>query len=133
MRPAIWAERELLMNHERKEGNDVRPVVDYNPTNTLKGRAVVAAIDAGLLPKIDGGWNDTGFIRFWELFEPVLQKEIDKEVNHAVMVFYEQRKQRANGYAEERIEKLKTAVRFLFGLFLGFLFSHFILGPLIFG
>lgn len=35
---------------------------------TEKGIATVAAIESGLLPKVDGGWDNTAFLRFWELF-----------------------------------------------------------------
>ena len=85
---------------------------------TLKGRAVIAAVDAGLLPEVDGGWDDTGFLRFWEEFEPDLRKEIQKEVNHTVMVLCQQCEQRADNRTEKRIKKLESAVRFLFGAFL---------------
>lgn len=31
-----------------------------------KGAAVIFAIEAGLLPKVRGGWELTAFNRFWE-------------------------------------------------------------------
>lgn len=33
---------------------------------TPKGAAVMFAIEAGLLPKVCGGWDPTAFDRFWE-------------------------------------------------------------------
>lgn len=48
---------------------------------TLMGRALMAAVDSGLVPETDDGWDDTVFLRFWESFEPYLQKEIEKEAN----------------------------------------------------
>lgn len=35
---------------------------------TIKGRALLAAIDAGLLPETPDGWDDEPFERFWSLF-----------------------------------------------------------------
>ena len=88
---------------------------------TLKGRAVLSAVNAGLLPKIDGGWDDTAFIRFWESFEPELRKEINKEIDQATMVLYQQREQRADDRSKKRFKKLEPTIGFLFGLFLGVL------------
>lgn len=100
---------------------------------TLKGRALVDAVDSGLIPETDDGWDDTGFLRFWELFEPELRKEIEKEVNHAATMLYQQRNHGSNDCTKKRIKNLKFAVRFLFGFLIGFLLAHFVLGPLIFG
>lgn len=41
---------------------------------TNKGIAVIAAIESGLLPKVDGGWDDTAFQKFWSLYEKMLAK-----------------------------------------------------------
>lgn len=104
---------------------------------TLKGRALVDAIDSGLIPETDDGWDDTGFLRFWELFEPDLRKEIEKEVDQAAAMLYQQRDQRANDRAnnsvKNRLFRLELTVSGLVGLLFGFFLSHYILGPLIFG
>mgnify|MGYP005772437537 CR=1 FL=1 len=42
------------------------------PILTPKGIATICAIDSGLLPKVDGGWDDTAFNKFWEQFEKVM-------------------------------------------------------------
>lgn len=39
---------------------------------TQKGIAIVAAIESGLLPKTDNGWDDTAFEKFWEKYEKML-------------------------------------------------------------
>lgn len=39
---------------------------------TNKGVAVIAAIESGLLPTVDGGWDDTAFQKFWSLYEKKL-------------------------------------------------------------
>lgn len=44
----------------------------------LKGCALLAAIDAGLLPKIDGGWDDQAFEQFWRNFMDNLRKADEK-------------------------------------------------------
>ena len=36
---------------------------------TIKGIATIAAIESGLLPEVDGGWDDTAFQIFWERLE----------------------------------------------------------------
>lgn len=39
---------------------------------TAKGIAVVCAVDNNLLPKVEDGWDDTNFNKFWEDFEKSL-------------------------------------------------------------
>ena len=39
------------------------------PFLTPKGIAILAAIEADLLPKVKGGWDDTKFNKFWKLYE----------------------------------------------------------------
>ena len=41
---------------------------------TPKGIAVVDAIDAGLLPKTEDGWDDSAFEVFWEKFSLHLEE-----------------------------------------------------------
>lgn len=43
------------------------------PFLTPKGIAILAAIEADLLPKVKGGWDDTKFNKFWELFSKELE------------------------------------------------------------
>lgn len=40
---------------------------------TLKGFALLAARESGLIPKVKGGWDDTKFNKFWELFGKELE------------------------------------------------------------
>lgn len=97
---------------------------------TLKGRAVIAAVEAGFLPKVDGGWDIEGFLRFWEAFEPDLRKEIENEVNNRGMVLCQQCEQGAYNRTEKRIKKLESAVRFLFGFLFGAFLTYLISGTL---
>lgn len=39
---------------------------------TDKGIAIIAAIESGLLPEVEGGWDDTAFQKFWSLYEKML-------------------------------------------------------------
>lgn len=39
---------------------------------TDKGLAVTAAVESGLLPRVDGGWDDTKFNEFWQRYEELL-------------------------------------------------------------
>ena len=41
---------------------------------TVKGIAVFCAIENNLLPKVEGGWDDTNFEKFWEAFEQNLDE-----------------------------------------------------------
>lgn len=43
--------------------------MDKKPILTPKGIATLSAIEAGLLPKVDGGWDNSLFNRFWSLYE----------------------------------------------------------------
>lgn len=42
------------------------------PKVTPKGMAIVAAIESGLLPEMEDGWDDTVFQLFWDRFEDLL-------------------------------------------------------------
>lgn len=44
-------------------------------SSTLKGIAITAAIESGLLPKVDGGWDDSNFKVFWDKFEKALKEQ----------------------------------------------------------
>lgn len=41
---------------------------------TPKGVATIAAIESGLLPAVNGGWDDTQFKSFWDKFENLLEQ-----------------------------------------------------------
>ena len=45
---------------------------------TLKGAAMVEAIEAGLVPNSSGGdgWNIAPFLRFWDNFAPLLNEAV---------------------------------------------------------
>lgn len=48
---------------------------------TLKGKALICAIDAGLIPEASEGegYNIAPFLRFWEMLEPLLKTAADEE------------------------------------------------------
>lgn len=45
---------------------------------TLKGAAMIEAIEAGLVPKSSSGdgWNIAPFLRFWDNFAPLLNEAV---------------------------------------------------------
>lgn len=45
---------------------------------TLKGAAMVEAIEPGLIPKSSSGdgWNIAPFLRFWDNFAPLLNEAV---------------------------------------------------------
>ncbi len=46
---------------------------------TNKALALIAAIDSGLLPKVEGGWDDTKFQIFWDKYEAKLKQYCQQE------------------------------------------------------
>ena len=42
---------------------------------TWRGLATYAAIESGLLPEVEGGWDNTAFERFLDLFEKLLRRQ----------------------------------------------------------
>lgn len=61
---------------------------------SLKGSALLAAIDSGLIPedKKSRDYNIAPFLRFWDAFLPILQKEFENPDNFG-KVLNEQRKE----------------------------------------
>ena len=54
-----------------------------NSAITLKGLAVLAAVESGLIPedrKTDE-YNIAPFLRFWDLFSPALQQALEESKN----------------------------------------------------
>lgn len=51
-----------------------------NAVVTLKGQAMLAAIDAGMVPKAKtaDGYNIKPFLNFWDRFLPALQEQFCK-------------------------------------------------------
>lgn len=46
-----------------------------HPNITPKGLATIAAIESGLLPQVDGGWDNAKFKIFWEKLEKLLEEQ----------------------------------------------------------
>lgn len=46
---------------------------------TDKGLAVIAAIESGLMPEVEGGWDDTKFNEFWEKYQSSLHERKKKK------------------------------------------------------
>lgn len=57
-------------------------VTAQTPSVTLKGAAMLAAIDAGMVPRMEqngkSGYDISAFTRFWEKFSPALDKSREK-------------------------------------------------------
>lgn len=45
---------------------------------TEKGHAIIVAIESGLLPRVEGGWDDTAFNKFWDKYSADLIKRVPK-------------------------------------------------------
>lgn len=104
---------------------------------TIKGRALLAAIDAGLLPETPDGWDDEPFERFWSLFCKELgydpdargtesPEETTNPFEDGSKMLNEQRPGQRQDNSQKDKPYLKTTIRFLFGL------AFFVLGGLFF-
>lgn len=83
----IWNYRcrvRKLKEAERRQ-KDNRNVCNL-PFATEKGIAVVAAIESGLMPEVKGGWDDTAFNEFWDMFVKMRriqnEKSLSKQINN---------------------------------------------------
>ena len=96
---------------------------------TSKGRALLAAIDAGLIQEVEGGWDDEAFNRFWEAFtrnlDKVSMKEMGKICNDLRPVV-DNKPANSSGYCPKchHIKSIFRSLRFLFYL-ISFLFGAF--------
>ncbi len=57
---------------------------------THKGIAVVSAIQSGLCPKIEGGWDTDAFEKFWEKYKSDLKEYRQKLPRRLRLRFDEQ-------------------------------------------
>ena len=90
---------------------------------TPKAIALLSALNAGMIPEVEEGYDDAQFQAFWNDFEARLTKQGLKIVEDPGPMLDQQRKQRA----EEHIKYLKLVLCALFGSlltsFLSYLFS----------
>lgn len=49
---------------------------------TLKGKALIAAVDAGLVKHEKKGYNVAPFMKFWESFSPDVEKLLEEHYDH---------------------------------------------------
>lgn len=73
-----------------------------NTNVTLKGLAMLAAIDSGLVPEdpsVDG-YNIAPFLRFWELFSPSLEKTLE-DAKNVPEVLHQQCESRTGGGTDD--------------------------------
>ena len=54
-----------------------------------KGLALIAAVETGLLPEVDGGWDDRAFERFWTRFTQELQKQGADYLKNQIIMLYQ--------------------------------------------
>lgn len=62
---------------------------------TPKGLAVISAVQNGLAPAVEGGYDTDNFERFWKQLEEDLLKQGEKYVNYHVRMFYKKRQKGA--------------------------------------
>ena len=89
-----------------------------------KGKALLAAIDTGLLPETEKGWDDEPFNRFWYRFSQDLGYDLNEYLNQREPVLNpdaEKKRERRYKNAQYRNLVIKSLLTFLFGLALGVL------------
>lgn len=107
---------------EKREGVDVSSL-------TPKGCAMLAAIDAGFLPKVEGGRGDELFNRFWEIYTKnlgqVSMKKTRKTCNDSWPIVNNKPADNC-GYCPEchHIKSIRRTLRLCFFL-ISFLFGAF--------
>lgn len=101
-----------------------------NPANSLavtdKGAALLAAIEAGLIPETDDGHDIEAFEEFWEIYSEKSLRNFEKRLDHAneaiknlIKMLNDEREQRANDRADHRITQGRFFLATLVGMLLG--------------
>lgn len=93
---------------------------------TDKGCALLAAIDAGLIPKTEGGRDVETFEKFWEIYSESSLRNIEKQMEYTnenarklIEMLNAEREQRA----DDRNYYVTAQRRTLFSAYFGFLFG----------
>lgn len=91
---------------------------------TDKGAAVLAAIDAGLIPKTEGGHDIEAFEKFWELYSESSLRTMEQQLEYTnknarklIEMLNAEREQRA----DDRDYYVTSQRRTLFSAYFGFL------------
>lgn len=87
---------------------------------TPKAIALLSALNAGMIPEVEEGYDDAQFQAFWNNFEARLTEQGLKIVKDPGPMLNQQRKQRA----EEYIKYLKLVLCAFFGSLLTSLLSY---------
>lgn len=74
-----------------------------------KGLALLAAIEVGWCPSIEGGRDISTFNRFWEIYQESLRKQMSDPTQESVQLGVEDRDENADSGQKER-KTLKIAI-----------------------
>lgn len=99
---------------------------------TLKGIAVVQAVEAGLCPEAEDGYDDSAFLKFWDTFEPELWKYVQEHPEDAIEVLYDKPKKERDDRHYYRNLILRSIATFFIGSILMALLEAFGLGCFLF-
>lgn len=80
---------------------------------TLKGRAVLSAIDAGLCCEDEDGYEVGPFLKFWEDFEPQMNAALENKIQE---VFDQERQHRAKQDKKNLSKEIATLILLLLSL-----------------
>ena len=84
-----------------------------------KGIAVRAAIECGLIPKAEKGFDTSQFEKFWSLYHEDLAKHRSYQINDLAKVLNKERQDRASDCAYYRSKYRCITISSLVGAFLG--------------
>lgn len=96
------------------------------PFVTDKGTALLAAIDAGLLPETEDGHDTGAFEKFWDIYSEKSLRTIEKRLDAAnknTRNLLEMLDKERNQRADDRNYYLASQRRMLFAAFFGFVFG----------
>lgn len=93
---------------------------------TDKGAAVLAAIDAGLIPETEGGYDIGAFEKFWELYSEKSLRTMEQQLEYAnknarklIEMLNAERDQRADDRADYRVASRRDFFAMIFGFWFG--------------
>ena len=70
----------------------------------LKGKALILAVDAGLVQPQGEGYNITPFLKFWDRFEPLLKEERQQRLEKTLEMLEHKRGESAAGSTQQHQE-----------------------------
>ena len=104
----------------------MKPLTVEHYCLSAKACALLAAVEAGLCPRVEGGWDTDAFERFWEIYQDKLSKQGRKESDDSGEVLHEKTQNKRDKRHDRRYYRdlvLKSLLAFVLGLFFAYAFK----------